>query len=102
MKKTLLIITAIIFTTSFTSGQHKWQKRFSKNSKPYRSEITYNFIASCIEGGAEVDYCSCLFDNIVKNMKEAEFLKEETKYLLQEEFSDEFLEVMSAARLECN
>ncbi len=35
-------------------------------------------------------------------MKEAEFLKEETKYLLQEEFSDEFLEVMSAARLECN
>ena len=102
MKKTLLIITAIIFTTSFTFGQHKWQKRFSKNSKPYRSEITYNFIASCIEGGAEVDYCSCLFDYIVKNMKEAEFLKEETKYLLQEEFSDEFLEVMSAARLECN
>ena len=102
MKKTLLIITAIIFTTSFTGGQHKWQKRFSKNSKPYRSEITYNFVASCIEGGAEVDYCSCLFDYIVKNMKEAEFLKEETKYLLQEEFSDEFLEVMSAARLECN
>jgi len=102
MKKTLLIITAIIFTTSFTSGQQKWQKRFSKNSKPYRSEITYNFVASCIEGGAEVDYCSCLFDYIVKNMKEAEFLKEETKYLLQEEFSDEFLEVMSAARLECN
>ena len=31
-----------------------------------------------------------------------EFLKEETKYLLQEEFSDEFLEVMSAARLDCN
>ena len=102
MKKTLLIITAIIFTASFTFGQHKWQKRFSKNSKPYRSEITYNFIASCIEGGAEVDYCSCLFDYIVNNMKEAEFLKEETKYLLQEEFSDEFLEVMSAARLECN
>ena len=70
MKKTLLIITAIIFTTSFTFGQHKWQKRFSKNSKPYRSEITYNFIASCIEGGAEVDYCSCLFDYIVNNMKE--------------------------------
>ena len=102
MKKTLLIITAIIFTISFTSAQHKWQKRFSKNSKPYRSEITYNFIASCIEGGAEVDYCSCLFDYIVKNMKETEFLKEETKYLLQEEFSDEFLELMSEARLECN
>ena len=50
MKKTLLIITAIIFTTSYASGQHKWQKRFSKNSKPYRSEITYNFVASCIEG----------------------------------------------------
>ena len=82
MKKTLLVITAIIFTTSFASGQHKWQKRFSKNSKPYRSEITYNFVASCIEGGAEVDYCSCLFDYIVKNMKEAEFLKEETKYIL--------------------
>ena len=102
MKKTLLIIADIIFTTSFTSGQDKWQKLFSNNSKPYRSEITYNFIASCIEGGAEVDYCSCLFDYIVKNMKEAEFLKEETKYLLQEEFSDEFLEVMSAARLDCN
>lgn len=102
MKKTLLIITAIIFTASFTFGQHKWQKRFSKNSKPYRSEITYNFIASCIEGGAEVDYCSCLFDYIVNNMKEAEFLKEETKYLLQDEFSDEFLELMSEARLECN
>ena len=102
MKKILMFIIIILLTTVYLSGQRKWQKRFTKNTKPYKSEITYNFIASCIEGGSELEDCSCLFDFIVKNMSEAEFLKEETKYLLQDEFSDEFLEVMSNARLDCN
>ena len=85
MKKIIIFIIIILLTTDYLSGQRKWEKRFTKNTKPYRSEITYNFIASCIEGGSELEDCSCLFDFIVKNMSEAEFLKEETKYLLQDE-----------------
>ncbi len=94
----IMLLTLMVFAMS---NQHKWQRSFTNNKKPYASEITYNFVASCFEGGGSVESCSCIFDQIVANMTEAEYLKEETRYILQGSFSDEFLEIISEARLKC-
>tara|TARA_B100001250_G_scaffold114621_1_gene97072 strand:- start:131 stop:442 length:312 start_codon:yes stop_codon:yes gene_type:complete len=102
MKKIKIVVIILLGLMMFAmSNQRKWQRSFTKNNKPYSSEITYNFVASCIEGGGAVEACSCIFDQIVANMTEAEYLKEETKYILQDSFSDEFLEIISEARLKC-
>ena len=61
MKKIKIVVIILLGLMMFAmSNQRKWQRSFTKNNNPYSSEITYNFVASCIEGGDKIYFARFL------------------------------------------
>ncbi len=68
----------------------------------YNQELIDTFISSCAAGGSVNELkCGCMIDLIQYDLTEKEYIEMETKFILSRNASEEFVEVLTNARVQC-
>jgi len=74
----------------------------SDKKNMYNQELIDTFISSCTEGGSvNESKCGCMIDLVQYELTEKEYIEMETKLILSRNTSDEFIDILTNARVQC-
>ncbi len=69
--------------------------------KAYKSEIIFNFVASCARQGTAVKQCGCIMDSVMKDYSQQEYITMETQMSTTGKLPEDFEKNLGKARAAC-
>ncbi len=74
----------------------------SDKKNTYSQELIDTFVSSCAAGKSVSELkCGCMIDLIQYELTEKEYIEMETKFVLSRNTSEEFVDILTNARVQC-
>lgn len=91
MSKFMFLVVVVFFLAGCSDSKHE-----------YSEQLTTNFLTSCVAGGNLTEaQCGCVLNGIQLELSEEEYIEMETRFSITKQPSDEFLTVITNARVKC-
>lgn len=73
----------------------------NSGKEQYKSEIVFNFVASCAQQGTSVKQCGCIMDSVMNDLTQEEYISLETEMTTSGSLPEKLTKTLGKARSTC-